>query len=95
MGLSSLSLNYVSASQHPTGSAWRSPFTKHVRLLVVNSGAKGLRGFVAQKRNVRDDLRNQFGEDIVSTDTVALMTDTDNSGVHAWASYGYIWFSAE
>lgn len=95
MGLSSLSVNYVWASQHPSGSAWPSPFTGHVRLLAVDSGSKGLNAWVTHKRDVRADLREQFGEDILSIDAVALMTDTDNSGGHARASYGDIWFSSE
>jgi hypothetical protein len=95
MGFSTLSVNYVWASQHPAGSAWSSPFTSHVRLLAVDSGAKGLNAWVTHKRNVRADLQEQFGEDIVSVDAVALMTDTDNSGGRAQAYYGDIWFSAE
>jgi Protein of unknown function (DUF3047) len=61
----------------------------------VDSGSRGLNAWVAHKRNVRADLREQFGEDIISIDAVALMTDTDNSGGRAQASYGDIWFSAE
>ncbi len=95
MGVSSLSVNYVWASQHPTGSSWPSPFTKRVRLMAMNSGSIGLNGWVSHKRNVREDLRNQFGEDITSIDAVALMTDTDNSGGYARAYYGDIWFTAE
>jgi hypothetical protein len=95
MGWSTLSVNYVWASQHPAGSAWPNPFTSHVRLLAVDSGSKGLNTWVTHKRNVRADLREQFDEDIVSIDAVALMTDTDNSGGSAQAYYGDIWFSAE
>jgi hypothetical protein len=95
MGFSTLSVNYVWASQHPAGSAWSSPFTSHVRLLAVDSGSKGLNAWVTHKRDVRADLQEQFGEDIVSVDAVALMTDTDNSGGRAQAYYGDIWFSAE
>jgi hypothetical protein len=95
MGLSSLSVNYVWASQHPAGSSWPSPFTTRVRLMALNSGSTGLNVWLSHKRNVRDDLREQFGEDITSIDAVALMTDTDNSGGHARASYGDIWFSSE
>ena len=95
MGLSTFSVNYVWASQHPVGSAWPSPFTSHVRLLAVDSGSKDLNNWVSHKRNVRADLKEQFGEDILSIDAVALMTDTDNSGGRAQAFYGDIWFSAE
>jgi hypothetical protein len=54
-----------------------------------------LNNWVSHKRNVRADLKEQFGEDIQSIDAVALMTDTDNSGGAAQAFYGDIWFSAE
>ena len=95
MGMNSLSVNYVWASQHPVGSMWPSPFTKRVRLMAMDSGPKGLNTWVSHKRNVRSDLKDLFGEDITSIDAVALMTDTDNSGGHARAYYGDIWFSAE
>lgn len=95
MGLSSLSMNYVWASQHPVGSAWPSPFTGHVRLLAVDSGAAHLNSWISHKRNVRQDFKEQFGEDIRSIDAIALMTDTDNSGQSAHAFYGDIWFSSQ
>lgn len=95
MGMNSLSINYVWASQHPSGSHWISPFTKQVRLFAINSGSNGLNTWVSHKRNVRSDLRQLFAQDIKSIDAVALMTDTDNSGQQATAYYGDIWFSAE
>jgi hypothetical protein len=61
----------------------------------VDSGSKDLNNWVSHKRNVRADLKEQFGEDILSIDAVALMTDTDNSGGRAQTFYGDIWFSAE
>jgi hypothetical protein len=95
MGLGSLSVNYVWASRRPAGSSWPSPFTSRVRLMALNSGSAGLNVWFSHKRNVRSDLREQFGEDITSIDAVALMTDTDNSGSRARAYYGDIWFTAE
>ena len=95
MGLSSLSVNYVWASRHPAGSTWSSPFTTRVRLMAMDSGLTGLNAWVSHKRNVRNDLKDQFSEDITAIDAVALMTDTDNSGGHARAYYGDIWFSAD
>jgi hypothetical protein len=63
--------------------------------MALNSGSPGLNVWFSHKRNVRNDLREQFGEDITSIDAVALMTDTDNSGGRARAYYGDIWFTAE
>lgn len=95
LGLSSFSMNYVWANQHPAGAAWPSPFTRSVRLLAVDSGSAHLNSWISHKRNVREDFKAQFGEDIRSIDAVALMTDTDNSGQSAHAFYGDIWFSSQ
>jgi hypothetical protein len=95
MSMNSLSVNYVWASQHPAASTWSSPFTNRVRLVAMDTGPTGLNTWVSHKRNVRNDLKDLFGEDITLIDAVALMTDTDNSGGHARAYYGDIWFSAE
>jgi hypothetical protein len=95
LGLNSLSMNYVWASQHPAGAGWQSPFTRNVRLPAMDSGAAHLNLWISRKRNVREDFKEQFGEDIQSIDAVALMTDTDNSGQSAHAFYGDIWFSSQ
>lgn len=95
LGLGSLSMNYVWASQHPAGAAWPSSFTRNVRLLAVDSGAAHLNSWISHKRNVREDFKEQFREDIQSIDAVALMTDADNSGQSARAFYGDIWFSSQ
>lgn len=95
LGLRSLSMNYVWAAQHSVGAAWPSPFTSNVRLLAVDSGTSRLNAWVNHRRNVREDLKQQFGEDIRSIDAVALMTDTDNSGQSAHAFYGDVWFSSQ
>ena len=55
MGMNSLSVNYVWASQHPAGSTWPSPFTKRVRLMAMDSGSTRLNAWVSHKRNVRSD----------------------------------------
>ena len=94
-GLSSLALNYVWAAQNPVGMRWPNPFTKQAMMLAVDSGAEKSGQWVQHRRNVREDLRAAFGEDITVIDAVAVMTDGDNSGRigHAW--YGDIVFSGE
>ena len=51
--------------------------------------------WVTEKRNVREDLKAVFGKDITSIDGIAIMTDSDNTGKEAHASYGDIFFTAE
>jgi hypothetical protein len=94
-GLSSLALNYVWAAQNPVGMRWPNPFTKQAMMLAVDSGTAQAGQWVRHRRNVRDDLRAAFGEDITVIDAVAVMTDGDNSGNHGHAWYGDIVFSSE
>jgi hypothetical protein len=93
-GLSSLALNYVWAATNPVGMRWPNPFTKQAVMLAVDSGDAQAGKWVTHRRNVREDLRAAFGEDITAIDAVALMTDGDNSGSHGRAWYGDIVFSS-
>lgn len=94
MGMNSAALNYVWSSARPMGSQWVSPYTAQVKLIALNSGADKAGSWVRHKRNVREDLRRAFGEDITEIDAVALMSDADNFGGSVEAAYGDIWFSA-
>jgi hypothetical protein len=94
MGINSISLNYVWSSARPVGSLWASPYTSQVKLLALNSGKEKVSLWARHKRNVREDLRRAFGEDITEIDAVALMSDADNFGGNVEAAYGDIWFSA-
>jgi hypothetical protein len=64
-------------------------------MLAVDSGDAGAGAWVSHKRNVREDLRAAFGEDVTRIDGVALMTDGDNGGRRARAWYGDIYFSEQ
>jgi len=49
--------------------------------------------WVSEKRNVAIDFMQLFGTDIRTVDLLVIMSDTDNSGLTASASYGDIYFS--
>lgn len=88
-------LSYVWASREPAGSTWPNAFTANAVMIAVQSGP-GLAGeLVRERRNVREDWRRAFGQDIEALDAVAIMTDTDNSGQKARAWYGQPWFSSD
>jgi hypothetical protein len=95
LGLTSFSLNYVWASQHPEGSVWSSPYSSRVQLMALDSGSEQLGQWRSHKRDLRADLHRTFGEDIAVIDAVALMTDADDSANEAISYYGDIWLSAE
>jgi hypothetical protein len=94
MGMNTVALNYVWSSARPVGAMWASPYTSQVKLIALNSGADKAGAWSKHKRNVREDLRRAFGEDITEIDAVALMSDSDDFGGAAEAFYGDIWFSA-
>lgn len=84
---------YVWASELPRGSQWHSAFTGNARMIAVQSGAGRAGEWISEARNVREDYRRLFNEDVEQADAVAIMTDTDNSGQSATAWYGDIRFS--
>ncbi len=86
-------LNYVWASHEPAGAAWDNPYTDHSAMLAVESGADHAGRWRSYRRNVRKDLQRLFGQDIRHIDAVAIMTDTDNTGLRAGACYGGIRFT--
>jgi len=88
-------INYVWSSNQPPGTIWDNAFTAKAKMVAVQSGDARLHQWVAEKRNIAADYRKLFGKDIGTIDAVAIMTDTDNSGQHAVAYYGDIWFGAE
>lgn len=88
-------LSYVWASHEPVGSMWPSAFTANAHMIAVQSGPGRVNQLVMEKRNIREDWKLAFGEDIEELDAVAIMTDTDNSGQRARAWYGQPRFSAQ
>jgi hypothetical protein len=89
------SLVYVWSSHQPVGATWDNAFTRNAQVMALRSGLKDARRWVSERRNIRDDFRQRFGEDIDYIDAVALMTDTDNSGQRATAWYGDFDFTAQ
>lgn len=86
---------YVWAVGQPLGSDWPNAYSDRVRMLAVQSGPPEAAGWHWQQRNVREDFRRLFGEDVTQIDGVALMTDADNSGGRASAWYADIAFHAQ
>lgn len=86
---------YVWSSNQPVGSSWPNAFTDNARVIAVQSGTEKAGQWVNESRNVREDYKRLFGEDVTEADAVAIMTDTDNSGQKATAWYGNIVFSSQ
>lgn len=88
------SLVYVWSSGQPIGATWNNAYTSNARVMALRSGMRDAGRWVSEKRDIRADFKQLFGEEIDAIDAVALMTDTDNSGQSATAWYGDIVFTA-
>jgi hypothetical protein len=86
-------LNYVWSSSEPVGSTWSNAFTDRSKMIAVRSSDDKTGVLYQEKRNVKADFKQLFGEDIRYVDVVAIMTDTDNSGLQASAYYGELYFT--
>jgi hypothetical protein len=89
------SMNYVWSSSQSEGSVWRSAYTDQSMMVAVNSGDTKAGQWQSVRRNVKQDFKNYFGENISKIDVVAIMTDTDNTDSRATAWYADIYFSSD
>ncbi|TNF33023.1 MAG: DUF3047 domain-containing protein [Gammaproteobacteria bacterium] len=84
-------LNYVWANTSSQGRVWPNAFAgSNAMMMALRSSEHDTGVWYSERRNVRDDLRQVFGEDIRYIDAIALMTDTDNGGGEVIAWYGDI-----
>jgi hypothetical protein len=89
-------INYVWASNSPKKSIWPNAYAgKNAMMIAVRSKIDKTHTWYTEKRNILEDLKEQFGSNIRYIDAVALMTDTDDSKSEAISFYDDIYFSAE
>lgn len=88
----SRALNYLWATRREEGAGRPSPYTDQIMMLPVRSGSTHTGQWVHERRNVRADYRQVFGEDPPAVNGIAIMTDSDNTGGTARALYGDIVF---
>lgn len=88
------SLVYVWADENAPEGFWKNPFTDNARMLAVNRGAAD-GGWASVRRDIVDDYRAAFEAEPPPVVAVAIMTDTDQTGVRAVARYGAIRFEEE
>ncbi len=88
-------INYVWSSTEKKGAIWPNAFAGgNAMLMAIRSADDKTGTWYQEKRNVYDDLKTIFGEEIKEIDAVAIMTDSDNSKGFVSASYGDITFTA-
>ena len=89
-------INYVWSANQEKEAVWSNAFAGKNAMMIALRGRQDAIGvWYQEKRNIRADLKQQFGENIRYIDAVAIMTDTDNAGGDAVSYYGDIFFSAD
>ena len=88
-------INYVWSNNQPEGSIWPNAYTNNTRMIALESGSHFLGQWRTEKRNISDDLRQQFGEGLRYIDGIVVMSDTDNSHGQALSYYRNLFFSSE
>jgi len=81
------SINYIWANKLPKGEHIPSSYTGNSVMVAVQSGPENIGQWVTERRNVREDYRKIFGEELRSVGAIAIMTDTDNTRDQARAWY--------
>ena len=83
-------LMYVWSNDQPVNTVITNPRTDRIRKIVVESGPARLGQWLHYERDVRQDFERAFGEAPQALQSVAIMTDTDNTRSQARAWYGRI-----
>ncbi len=83
-------LNYIWANRVPKDTILPNPYTDWVQMIAVESGSPGVGQWVPERRNLRADYRQAFGEPPPPISGIAIMTDTDDTGESATAYFGNI-----
>jgi hypothetical protein len=77
------SLNYVWANKKHGERILTSPYTGRSKLLVLRSGESLAGRWVHEEVDIIRDYREAFGEEPPSMASIAVMSDSDNTGEHA------------
>jgi len=81
------SLCYVWSATEPVGAVLPSPYTDHVRVIVLRSGSGEAGAWVTEQRDVVADYVRAFGRQPPPLERVAIMADTDQTGASAVACF--------
>ncbi len=89
-------INYVWSSAEKKEAIWPNAFAgKNAMLLAVRTPKDQNNVWYQEKRNVYEDFKKIFGEEIREIHAIAIMTDSDNSKGSVQASYGDISFTTD
>lgn len=80
-------LNYVWANRLKKGADLPNAYTDRAHMVAVESGDEKIGEWVCEERNLYEDYKKYFGGKPTNISGIAVMTDTDNTGETAAATY--------
>ena len=83
-------ITYIWGNKTPIGSVVPNSYSDKAVMIVVETGKHRLNQWIDVTRNIYEDYRAVFQDDPPLISSVAVMTDTDNTGESALAYYGDI-----
>lgn len=83
-------INYIWANKLPKDKAILNPFTTNAMMFSVESGPTATGRWITETRNIYEDFKRFFKREPPQVAAIAIMTDSDNTGTTASASYGPI-----
>ena len=88
-------ISYIWANKLIKGESVPSVYAANAGMVAVESGNEKAGQWLTEERDLFADDRRLFGTDPRKAEAIAIMTDTDNTGVSADAWYGEISLSTE
>ncbi len=83
-------INYVWDNRFPVGTARNNVYTKQAKIIVAQSGATQAGRWVNERRNLAADIEKQFKTSRAKVTSIAISSDTDNSGETVTAAFADI-----
>jgi hypothetical protein len=80
-------IEYIWASRMPKGQLFDRPGEKNTKVFVIESGDEKAGQWVYVSRNIRNDYKQAFGEDLPKILAIGIQTDTDQSNEMVTAFY--------
>ncbi len=84
------SVNYVWSSRVIPERLITSPYTDRVKLVLLQKGPEKVNTWITEEVNILEDYKRAFGENPPETASLAIMSDSDNTGESAKAFIEYI-----
>jgi len=84
------SLNYIWANKEYEEKILPNPFTDKAQMILLQKGKSNVGKWITEEVNVLEDYKKAFGENLPKKASLAIMSDSDNTGESATAWIDFI-----